>query len=98
MEVIFQGSLLHVLIDKKALIPFSTVTNQIDKIRVTQKRKHENLHKELLFPLKPSLIELLNSYNLLTSIMPVIKKEIGKYGEKSSRQERNRRMYLTSTF
>lgn len=72
MEVIFQGSLWHVLVDKQALIPFGTVTNQIDKIRVMQKWKHEELHKELLFSLETSLVKFLNSYNLLTTIMHAI--------------------------
>lgn len=64
MQMIFHRPQGHILIDKKALISISTVSNQIHKIRMMQKTQHENLHQKFPISLKPISVELFYSNNL----------------------------------
>lgn len=69
--MIFQRPQGHILIDKKALISISTVSNQIHKIRMMQKTKHENLHQKFPISLKPISVELFYSNNLQRQAYPL---------------------------
>lgn len=65
VQVVFQASQGHVVIDKEPLLAFSAVTYQIDEVRVMQMREHQNLDQKLLVPLVTRFIQLLDGYILL---------------------------------
>ena len=69
MWMIFQRPQGHILIDKKAFI--STVSNQIHKIRMMQKTKHESLHQKFPISLKPISVKLFYSNNLQRQAYPL---------------------------
>lgn len=62
--MILQWPQRHELIHEKALISISTVTDQINKIRVMQQTKHQDLYKKLSISLEPISVQLFYGYNL----------------------------------
>lgn len=60
-KVILQGTIRHVLINQNPLIPISTISNQIDKVRMVKKTQHQNLYKKFSVSLESIPVELLNS-------------------------------------
>ena len=73
MQMIFQRTQRHVLINKEALISISTVTNKINKIRMVQETKHENLHEKFPISLESIPVQLFHSNNLQKVSIHVIK-------------------------
>lgn len=69
--MIFQGSQRHKLINKEALIPISTIANQVDKVWVVQKAKHENLHQKFSISLKAIPVKLFHGNYLETNYSKV---------------------------
>lgn len=67
--MVLQGSQRHKLVNKEALIPVSTVADQIDKVWVVQKAKHKNLHQKFSISLQSIPVKLFHC-NYLEQIMP----------------------------
>lgn len=53
MQMILQRAKRHKFINKKTLVSISTVSNQIDKVRMMQETEHKNLNKKFSVSLKP---------------------------------------------
>lgn len=65
--MILQGSQGHKLINKEALIPISTIANQVDKVCVMQKAKHKNLNQKFSISLKTIPVKLFHCNYLETN-------------------------------
>lgn len=71
--MILQWSQRHIFIYKKPLITISTVSNQIDQVRVVQETKHKNLNQKFSISLKSISIQLFNCNNLKKDSYPLRK-------------------------
>lgn len=71
--MILQWSQRHIFIYKKSLITISTVSNQIDQVRVVQETKHKNLNQKFSISLKSISIQLFNCNNLKKDSYPLRK-------------------------
>lgn len=67
-HVRLQATLCHVLINQEPLVFLHAITYQAHKIFMVQHDQHETLHQELLVPLHPLTIQLLDRHDLLVKI------------------------------
>lgn len=89
MKVIFQGSQRHKFVDKKPLVPISTISNQVHQVRVMKKAKHEDLHKKLPITLKAISIQLLDSNDLQKARTVTRNQKLFKQKKKLQKQLRH---------